>query len=536
MIKSIACCLLVAMVCFPQVLYAQGLNSFVQRGWISPKEPVTYFLEYPHQLQRIYANNQFERLWIKTQDRQALERQLTLIHEARVSPLFDRQRKYLRLYASRRDWYRYDLLATDTLLLYLQYAHYAPTHGQQWFFQRPLNAPLSPPPSQVIVQIQQAAANASLADVIRNATPKRSAYWQLVSAYRFLLHHNDDHVPMIPTNLSLSEGLTPRNKTTLVARLALVNIDVSGIHLDSTLVDKSLDKAIKVFQTMHGIKANGRLNSSTLRWLNIPIVQRRYLLAVNAERMRLWPEPEATYVQVNIPAYHMQYWYQGQIAFESNVIVGRESRPTPVMNTRLQTVVFNPTWNVPYRIMMDDILPKVRRDHRYLESHQLEIIHSWRNPTPIASQSIDWQLVADNQPFPFRLRQKAGRHNSLGEYKFVTPNRRAIYLHDTPHKYLFARQQRALSSGCVRVEHAKQFAQVLMAQPGMKRPTDLQDVHAANQRVRLQQSIPVQLIYQTAWYANGEIHYRDDIYQHDRLPASHEAGLARQNVSARLSK
>lgn len=538
MIKLIACCFFVATLCFSHTLYAQSLNAFVQRGWISPKEPITYFLEYPTRLEQIYTHNQFQRLWQNRQDRQALDMQLALIQEARVSPLFDRQRKYLRLYESRRDWQRYDVLATDTLLLYLQYAHYAPMRGQYWFFKRPLNAPLPPPSASVIADVQQAGADLTLTQLILSATPKRDAYWQLVSAYRFLSQHNEETIPVFHLEGRLNQELTPLQKRTLVGRLALVNIDVSDIDRHSSHVGQPLDTAIKTFQNMHGLKVSGQLDRATLRWLNMPIVQRRYLLAVNAERIRLWPDTAASYVQVNIPTYHMQYWYQGHLAFESNVIVGRESRPTPIMNTRLQTVVFNPTWNVPYRIMMDDILPKMQRDPHYLDSHQLEVIHSWRNPTPVEPQSIDWQHVDASQTFPYRLRQKAGRHNSLGEYKFVTPNRRAIYLHDTPHKYLFARQQRALSSGCVRVEHAKQFAQVLMKQPGAKPSADTQpqDALAANRRVRLQHSIPVQLIYQTAWYAKGEVHYRADIYQHDRLPEPRTSAAAWQDVSARLSK
>lgn len=535
MIRVIVYCLAIGLTCISQVVYAQGLNEFVKQGWITPKEPVTYFLEYPKQLQSLYSSNDYQRIWQNPHDRSALERQLTLIHAAGISPLFDRQLKYLRLYHARQDWFRYDLLATDALILYLQYAQYAPTKGQTWFFKRPLNIALPSLSKASVVELQRAVEHKAVSVLINQATPQSDAYKQLVDAYESLLNHQEAKVAEFRPDSALVLGQPIAHKAILVQRLAIVNVDVSAVDRSSMVVSPPLKHAIRAFQVMHGLPADGKLDKTALHWLNMSIAQRQYLLAVNAERIRLWPENASSYVQVNIPAYHMQYWYQGQVAFQSKVIVGRRSRPTPVMNTRLQTVVFNPTWNVPYRIMMDDILPKVRQDQSYLATHELEIIQSWRNPKTVAVQSIDWQRI-DKAVFPYRLRQKAGPHNSLGQYKFVTPNARAIYLHDTPHKYLFSRQQRAFSSGCIRVEHAKQFAQVLMTQPG-SRQEDAQQAHSqANSRVRLQQSIPVHLIYQTTWYAEGKIHYRNDIYHHDVFIDNPTPHSTLADVSTRLSK
>jgi murein L,D-transpeptidase YcbB/YkuD len=57
-----------------------------------------------------------------------------------------------------------------------------------------------------------------------------------------------------------------------------------------------------------------------------------------------------------------------------------------------------------------------------------------------------------------KLRQKPGPKNSLGLIKFLFPNSNNIYLHDTPSKNLFERENRAFSHGCIRVAKPKELA------------------------------------------------------------------------------
>ena len=179
----------------------------------------------------------------------------------------------------------------------------------------------------------------------------------------------------------------------------------------------------------------------------------------------------------------------------------------------MDSIVLNPTWNVPPKIMREDLIPQQKSNPSYLLSKGIDVIAGWTKITPIAVESIDWNSVKA-KTFPYRMRQQSGDKNALGRYKFNTPNRRAIYLHDTPSKSLFNKDVRAFSSGCVRVEKASELANILMVrEPGQQsiQPDEL----GVNEKLKLKRRIPVELIYKTAWIEDGKMHFRTDIYGYD---------------------
>ena len=219
-------------------------------------------------------------------------------------------------------------------------------------------------------------------------------------------------------------------------------------------------------------------------------------------------------IVVNVPSFEMKYWEGGKEVFESKVVVGRKSRKTPLLEINLDSVILNPTWNVPWKIMVKDILPKVRADESYLTSNNFRVIDGWRTMETIDPELIDWQSINFNS-FPYRMRQEAGSRNALGLYKFNTPNNRAIYLHDTPSKGLFNDDFRAYSSGCIRVEHAEELAELLFATKVRKAPQQDGSL-GPNTKVRLKKRIPVHIIYQTVLFEEEGIQYRGDVYQYDK--------------------
>ena len=166
--------------------------------------------------------------------------------------------------------------------------------------------------------------------------------------------------------------------------------------------------------------------------------------------------------------------------------------------------------------MVEDILPQVKKDATYLEKHQMQILETWDSDAVISPEAIDWTTV-NPRAFPYRLRQQSGAQNALGLYKFNTPNKRAIYLHDTPSKSLFNKEQRAFSSGCIRVQNADEFAALLLRTQGLDEMKIAQYNERTNKSIPLRQRIPVHIIYQTVWYESGQVHYRDDIYRYDGL-------------------
>ncbi|MEZ5960571.1 MAG: L,D-transpeptidase family protein [Hyphomonadaceae bacterium] len=90
-----------------------------------------------------------------------------------------------------------------------------------------------------------------------------------------------------------------------------------------------------------------------------------------------------------------------------------------------------------------------------------------------------------------------------------------IYLHDTPNHDLFARQQRALSHGCVRVDDALDLAAAVLA-PAFS-TSSLQEAVASGQTrlLPLAAPLPVYVLYMTASGADGAVEYAEDIYGRD---------------------
>nr|WP_232313079.1 L,D-transpeptidase family protein [Enterovibrio coralii] len=161
--------------------------------------------------------------------------------------------------------------------------------------------------------------------------------------------------------------------------------------------------------------------------------------------------------------------------------------------------MFNPSWNVPVKIMREDILPKVREDNEYLSKHSYTVLSSWVNGNVIQPEEIDWETVTPRN-FPYRLQQSPGNSNALGRYKFNTPNGNAIYLHDTPAKSLFNKERRAYSSGCIRVQKAETLAQILLNKSGLEfGDYDYYRQIPETKWVSLRKHVAVHTIYQTAW-------------------------------------
>lgn len=295
------------------------------------------------------------------------------------------------------------------------------------------------------------------------------------------------------------------------------------LQADAWLPDNSfsppLEAAVKRFQRRHGLKADGIAGRRTLAALNIPVETRMVQLMLNMERWRWYPEDFGSrYVIVNIPAFELRVVDNRTETLSMRVIVGQKSRPTPVLSSRLTYLEVNPYWNIPQTIARRDLLEKIQDDPEFLIQQGIQVFDSWREDAPeLDPLGIDWTRVTENY-FPFRLRQKPASRNALGRIKFMFPNSQSVYMHDTPAKSLFNNTHRLFSSGCIRVEDPVALAvQLLNDQPWDRRRLKKYINYDQNYAILLQTPIPVFLVYFTAWTdAGGDIHFRDDIYDHDR--------------------
>lgn len=237
-------------------------------------------------------------------------------------------------------------------------------------------------------------------------------------------------------------------------------------------------------------------------------------LAINLQRLRFIPDFE-TGIFVNIPTFQLHYYRNGEEILSSRVIVGKKARKTPVMMSKLSNIVVNPPWNAPVRLINEDLIPKVRKDPSYIYRNGYTIIDSKGNA--IDPYTIDWENMTAKR-FPYRLRQAPGGDSALGNFKFNMPSKDAIYLHDTPNHRLFNNKNRAISSGCIRVNKSDELATLLLTEAGWSVDKKAQVLKSRKTTsVPIQSTNPVYLYYVTAWAdAQGKIHTVADIYSYDQ--------------------
>ena len=198
----------------------------------------------------------------------------------------------------------------------------------------------------------------------------------------------------------------------------------------------------------------------------------------------------------------------------NRVVVGEPAAQTPLFDSALKYIVFNPTWTVPRKIASEELLPKIQRDNAFLDRGRYQVVDSDGNS--VDADTIDWNALASDY-FPYTLVQQPGPVNELGQVKFIFPNQYAVCMHDTPSKPLFDRAQRAFSHGCIRVDRPLELAEKLLDGEGWTRARIEQQIESAETKsVFLAEPLPVRLAYWTADVDDrGVMHFYPDIYARD---------------------
>jgi len=251
--------------------------------------------------------------------------------------------------------------------------------------------------------------------------------------------------------------------------------------------------------------------------MNVSVQERIDQIKVNLERARwvLHDLPE-DFVITDIAGFEVSYRRGGKIIWSTRAQVGKPYRKTPVFRGQIRYLEVNPTWTVPPTILRNDILPKLAKDLSYLQQMDMQALtHDGKHVDP---STIDWKQYPQ-KPFPYLLRQNPGPNNALGRIKFMFPNKHLVYLHDTPSRNLFERDQRAFSSGCIRVMHPFELAELLLDDPQWTQ-SRIEEVVKSKQTTRINLAKPVTVILMY-WTVNitedGGIMFKADVY--DRDPA-----------------
>jgi len=314
-------------------------------------------------------------------------------------------------------------------------------------------------------------------------------------------------------------SIHPKDTSVFIPLLrARLHAEGYAVVMDSSLIyDQELVSQVMLFQLNSGLKPDGVIGKRTLSALNESAEEKLKKIKVNMERSRWVLDGELNaFIVVNIASYQLYYNDSGEVTYTTKVMVGTDEKQTPVFRDYMEYIVFNPTWTLPTSISSTETLAQLKRDSLYLKKHNMVIIDS---KGEVQSDSgIVWKDYSEDY-FPFMFRQEPGPGNALGRVKFLFPNKYAIYLHDTPSRHLFAKEERAFSHGCIRVQNPLAFAEFLLSKQDTLWTMDsIQTVieSAQTMSVRLEKSIPIYLMYWTAGEnKNGEIFFVPDVYGRD---------------------
>ena len=215
------------------------------------------------------------------------------------------------------------------------------------------------------------------------------------------------------------------------------------------------------------------------------------------------------YIVANIPQAEVRYYQNGGLKLKMKSVVGRKKNPTPTIASYITNIVTFPFWNVPFSIASKELLPKVQKDESYLERNNFEVVDAKGNL--IDDSNLNWDSYTEKN-FPYFFRESTGPNNSLGVLKFNLGNPFSIYLHDTNSKSGFAKDFRFLSHGCVRLEKPIELADLLTR--GKVNVWELKtgQKDTESKTIKLDQKIPVFIIYMPAVVEDGKVNFLKDVY------------------------
>lgn len=471
------------------------------------------------QLQRVYAEHNFQPLWSGSAE--ALERRR--IASTVLARAGEHGLEPARYASAEPDAAGEQAAETDIRLTLdvLRYAHDVRS-GRLPPSSIYRDVDLPQPTFDPAPALAAAVGEGRIANFLAELPPPQPEYQRLVAAMvRYRRIEADGGWPSIPGNREVkTDGSDPRLDL-LMRRLRIEDTEAG-------LPDADPVAAVKRYQQRSGLTADGRIGALTLEMLNVPAAERVAQIAANLERWRWVPRTfETRFIAVNVPDQSLQFIENRKPLLTSRVIVGRPQTPTPIFRAMAVAVTVNPPWNVPYSIAVKEILPRLRRAPNYLATEGMVLLNGPADdPT---GTRIDWPRVSADR-FPYQIQQLPADKNALGKLKLELPNRFSVYLHDTPGKAAFGRDQRALSHGCIRVQEIMQLAALVIGGDtnAARESLDARIATGATVQTPLIEPLPVYVLYWTAVAAeDGSVGFRRDLYGRDsRLNAALRERLA----------
>ncbi|SHG71549.1 Murein L,D-transpeptidase YcbB/YkuD [Kaistia soli DSM 19436] len=366
--------------------------------------------------------------------------------------------------------------------------------------------PLLPDPVEILASVSSAKDAAAAVD---SYNPPHAGYRALKAALAEARKTQPADAPApIAEGKLLKLGTSDPRVPLLRARLAL-----APVSDNPDVYDNALAEAVARFQASSGLKADGAAGGNTIAFLNGVGKNKTAEIIANMERWRWLPRDlGAFHVAVNVPEFEVRVFDGDTVVHQTRVVTGKVTNQTPIFSDEMESIVVNPSWNIPASITMKEMLPKARQDPSYLSRNGYQVLAKVGGKVvPVSPSSVDWSTASARN---IQIRQVPGDDNALGSIKFLFPNEHSVYLHDTPSKSLFQRDARAFSHGCVRVQNPLDFADVLLGYEGGWTKQRLRKMIGGRESwVKLPKKIPIHITYFTAFVDDaGKLQTRPDIY------------------------
>jgi murein L,D-transpeptidase YcbB/YkuD len=288
--------------------------------------------------------------------------------------------------------------------------------------------------------------------------------------------------------------------------------DLPQMPADSTVWNQATARGVQRFQRRHGLPPTGKVDRATREAIGVTPAARVQTLTANLERWRWLPHaPARPYLLVRLADQWLEAVRGDSTALGMPVITGRLATPTPVFSALLTAVQLNPYWFVPRSIAVNEILPQVQADTSYLAAQGLRVaLGTGDDARVVPPETIDW-AAQDSASFTGLFLQPPGEGNALGKAKFLLANRFDVYLHDTPDGELFARSDRQLSHGCIRLSRWLDVATFVLGSPWEGGQLDDRVATGKTQTLELATPMPVYLVWWSAWVDEaGDVQFRPD--------------------------
>lgn len=438
---------------------------------------------------------------------------------------------------------KYDLLLTSSISLYINHICFGKLNPNKLY----KDWDLEEKKIDVNRLLFDCIDNDKFEEIVEQCKPQHEVYKKLKSSLQLLKKFPDDFAGVI----DLREKILPNKKNKYIPTVKKHLMywgDLNEIDtVLSTTYDEKTQIAVKIFQTRHGLKPDAVIGRSTIDALNHSKNMRIQQVIANLERWRWYAHDFGNhYLLINIPDYSIVAVKDKDTLQSQKVVVGKETRRTPILESKISNINLNPNWTVPPTILREDIFPDAEKDKNAFRKKGLIILNNKNQEV----SPWDWKKSDAGK---YKYVQNPGRNNSLGLMKINFPNKYSVYLHDTNHRDYFSLNYRSLSSGCVRLEKPLEMAAHLLNDSikwSLKKIKDTTDINHYNKLqkkkqlvidkkyekllaknptlvlekkilskpqlktivVKVPNDIYVHQLYWTAWEKNGILQFREDIY------------------------